>query len=204
VGLTIHYEWQLPAARAAELPALLAALADIARRNNFVEVGEPMHLVGDACQAANASDESMFELLFSVERDGADDTSEAPEELFLLATRPGAGCEAATFGFARFADGGWTWKSWCKTSFAAAAENGGLINFLRSHTRLIKALDEIRALGIDVDVSDDTGYWESRDRKELQRAIEAYQVVISLFAGGARPEEESANEDIWVDDPDEG
>ena len=90
------------------------------------------------------------------------------EEVFAVSTWPGKGCEAANIGLARYAGvAGWSWQSFCKTHYAGEKEAGGVANFVRCHAGVCLLLASIKKLGVKVEVADEVGFWEHRDRKRL-------------------------------------
>jgi hypothetical protein len=56
-------------------------------------------------------------------------------------------------------------------------------NLLRCHRALVAALDAARCIGFDVNVRDETGFWDSRDDAQLLRAVAHMNQLIAGFAG---------------------
>lgn len=102
-----------------------------------------------------------------------------------FAVAPGRGCEPAAFGVARIAGGRhepsrWWWHRCCKTQYASVLGDDHLI---RCHGSLVELLDAAAALGFDIEVRDETGYWESRDTRQLAEAVAEMNRVVARFAG---------------------
>lgn len=97
----------------------------------------------------------------------------------------GRGCEPAAFGVAQLVGGGhepspWWWHRCCKTQYASVL---GDEHLLRCHGSLAELLDAAAALGFDVVVRDEAGYWESRDPRQLAEAVAEMNRVVARFAG---------------------
>ena len=74
--------------------------------------------------------------------------------------------------------------SFCKTQYAGLPRHGGPAHFLDAHTRLIALLDEAERLGAVVDVRDDSGYAEHRDRERLRETLDEHNEVVAAVVGG--------------------
>lgn len=99
--------------------------------------------------------------------------------------QPGRGCETATFGFMRRHDAAgapvdWYWQCSCKTQYASTVSDAHLI---ACHTALVQLLDHAITLGIEVDVYDETHYWESRDSRRLIAEVHAMNRLVARVAG---------------------
>lgn len=79
--------------------------------------------------------------------------------------------------------GVYSWSQCCKTQYAGLAQHGGFDNFLRAHESLVKLLDRVRDVGIELQVSDDSGYWADRDPERLRRELDSWNGLIAAFAG---------------------
>jgi hypothetical protein len=101
-----------------------------------------------------------------------------------FAVEPGRGCEPAAFGVVQLGGGDepspWWWHLCCKTQYASVLGNDHLI---RCHGSLVALLDAAAALGFDIVVRDETGYWNSRDPKQLAEAVAEMNRVVAHFAG---------------------
>lgn len=98
---------------------------------------------------------------------------------------PGRGCETASFGVLRRADSRgehaeWFWRCSCKTQYASIVSDAHLI---ACHTVLVQLLDHAIQLGFDVDVYDETHYWETRDTARLVAEVHAMNQLVARFAG---------------------
>ena len=76
-----------------------------------------------------------------------------------------------------------TWQWCCKTQYASLPQHGGTDNFLRVHTSLIALADHARSIGLEVDVTDDSNYWELRDPELLVAECERWNRRMAAFAG---------------------
>jgi hypothetical protein len=97
---------------------------------------------------------------------------------------PGAGSEPAAFGLVTVrADRGvntWHWHCCCKTQYASVHGDDHLI---RCHGSMVALLDAAREIGLGVVVHDETGYWESRDERELLARVTDMNRIVARFAG---------------------
>ena len=102
-----------------------------------------------------------------------------------FAVAPGQGCEPASFGLARLNGnagdpGGWWWHVCCKTQYASIVSTEHLIT---CHRSLVEILDAAPALGIGIEVRDETGYWMSRDADQLVEAVAEMNRIVARIAG---------------------
>jgi hypothetical protein len=102
-----------------------------------------------------------------------------------FAVAPGRGCEPAAFGLTalRYPNGAptrWWWHQCCKTQYASVVSDEHL---LRCHGSLVAILDAAERAGFEVVVHDETGYWESRDPKQLFEAVGRMNQLVARFAG---------------------
>jgi len=79
--------------------------------------------------------------------------------------------------------GVYSWAQCCKTQYAGLQQFGGEENFLKAHLALVELLDHARELGMDVQVHDDSGYWDDRDQDRLARQLHEWNGLIAAFAG---------------------
>lgn len=106
-------------------------------------------------------------------------------DVIAFAVAPGRGSEPATFGFARLVnlDGppmDWWWHECCKTQYASIVSDDHLV---RCHTSLVTLLDAARDIGIQLEVRDQAGYWDSRDPRQLVEAVREMNQIIARIAG---------------------
>ena len=97
---------------------------------------------------------------------------------------PGEGCESADFGLCRYPGvKGWKLTSWCKTQYAA---RHGIEHFLACHRRVISLLDLWRDFGVELDVSDEGEYWQTRSLDQLRQRVAVYDRLVAAVAGAMK------------------
>ena len=120
-----------------------------------------------------------------------------PMHLFAFEAMPGAGCESGRFGLCRYPAfvevtpsrrvrtglGGWRWQSFCKTQYASNPECGGAENFLRCHLSVVALLDKAKAVGFEVEVDDEGGFWSKRSVPDLVREVGTWNENIAGLFG---------------------
>ena len=119
-----------------------------------------------------------------------------PTHILALVTSPGKGSEPAIFGLCRYPEvieiegemhpthlHGWSWAGSCKTQYASNPSLGGINNFLRCHLSVISLLDSAGRLGLIKKVTDESNYWDRRDRQELVDTVEKWNRMMAGFAG---------------------
>ena len=187
MGLTIHYELSvsenLGAARGPRIGATRRALRAKDR------------LRGSGGGAAGGGDELDAPLFVHVGRpEDCCFGSVAPRRGWLVEVWPGEGCESAAFGLCQYPrripfragsvptgfEGGWLLKSRCKTQYAG---EHGWQHFLTCHKQIISLLDFWRGLGVQVKVSDEGSYWETRSEKALMERLGLYDGLVAAVAG---------------------
>jgi len=182
MGLTIHYELRSRVRTAAQAKRLISELHAAACDLPFASV-EPL-----VEHVASPGEDEDFPAGF-YHATGLVVRREAMREVHvrrLVAFRvhPAAGSESAEFGLARYPrQAGWSWKAFCKTQYASAPQHGGVVNFLRCHTALIRLLDIAQSLGLEVAVSDEGRFWEERSVEKLAREIGEWNELIAGFGG---------------------
>ncbi len=101
-----------------------------------------------------------------------------PQETVFFTAYPGKGCEPATFGLSRYPDrlevekyfiksqypGAWLWQFDCTTQYAS---NVSTEHFVKCHKAVCALLREAISLGIDVNASDDSEFWDNGDEAHL-------------------------------------
>ena len=121
--------------------------------------------------------------------DGYADAAETPMTVptlaFGFAVAPGRRCEPAAFGLTSLpgAEGKgarWWWHHCCKTQYASVVSDDHL---LRCHGSLVAMLDAAERTGVEIVVRDETGYWESRDPRQLFDAVGRMNQIVARFAG---------------------
>ena len=193
MGLTVHYELRLPDGMSSE--EVEAKLTEL-REFSVTRATEISRL----CTPANDWEhhiatpdtlEHHFRVAMTLLSDPDPDDAEAAAFEYTLtsssgfAVVPGDGCEPATFGFIlrRHTATGleeWYWCAFCKTQFASNMSDD---HFMRCHLALIAILDRAAALGIEADVIDEGGYWESRDASALLKEVRKINVFVAAITG---------------------
>lgn len=189
--------------RACELP--FAAVTDVERLTQ-VELSEPppllaplvMRLEHVAYFNGSSARETLYARLMGIgddqifERRGdtifyrpVDVPTGTRSVAYAFSVGVGAGSEPASLGVLQIAPEGrdvspWWWRCFCKTQYASVH---GDENLVRCHTALVNLLDAARSLGFEVQVHDETGYWESRDSDQLLAAVHRMNQLIAHFAG---------------------
>ena len=187
MGLTIHYKLSVTKhLSSAVVQELANRTALYARKIGCAEVSEPVRAAGD---------EELAPLFVQVGKpeDGCFGHV-APRRGWLVDVWPGEGCESATFGLCQYPrwilsrtgkvptgyEDGWLLKGFCKTQYAG---EHGWEHFLKCHRQIISLLDFWRELGVTMEVSDEGGYWETRDEKKLRSRLERYDGLVAAVAG---------------------
>ncbi len=101
-----------------------------------------------------------------------------------VSVMPGEGCEVAAFGLCRYPGiEHWKLTSWCKTQYAARP---GWDHFLVCHRRIISLLDLWRDFGVDVKVTDEGEFWETRSVEHLRERLGTYDRLMAAVAGALK------------------
>lgn len=74
----------------------------------------------------------------------------------------------------------WYWCGSCKTQYASLISEA---HFVHCHTTLTSILDHAIALGIDVSVSDEGNYWDTRDVNVLLGEVRRMNHIVAVLAG---------------------
>jgi hypothetical protein len=77
----------------------------------------------------------------------------------------------------------YSWQSFCKTQYAGNPKLGGESNFLRAHLSLIELLDQIKAIGVDVAIHDDSEYANHRDVERLLQSLRDWDAIVARVVG---------------------
>ena len=187
MGLTIHYKLSVTKYLASAVVRELAERAALyARKIGCAEVSEIVRAAGD---------EDLAPLFVQIGKpeDGCFGHV-APKHGWLVEVWPDEGCESALFGLCQYPrwilsrngkvptgyEDGWLLKGSCKTQYAG---EHGWEHFLICHKRIVSLLDFWRQLGVVVEVSDEGGYWETRDEKKLRASLESYDGLVAAVAG---------------------
>lgn len=182
MGGSIHFSLHLDRKHADRIGEIAASIAKLARELGFAEVDDPRHLVGPACNVDDTPEPGLAWVLIQAQRQ-VDNQVLVPEEIHVVRTVPGAGCEPANIGLSRYVDTpDWTWTGQCKTRHAAEPGVGGVDNYVRCHVALCALLAKLQDLGVTVDVRDEAGYWTDRDAAALAERVTAERSQEAPFA----------------------
>jgi hypothetical protein len=77
----------------------------------------------------------------------------------------------------------WLGRGFCKTQYASDPQCGGIRNFLRAHLSVCRMLDHATELGLQVDVSDEGGFFEKREISALAKTVGSWNEQIAAFVG---------------------
>jgi len=88
-----------------------------------------------------------------------------PATLISFKLWAGEGCETTEFNF-KLKDNKWICRSFTKTQYAT--------EFVKCHLLVIRALEYLKDNGFQVNVSDEGGYWETKDLKVLAKNLNEY------------------------------
>ena len=201
MGLTIHFDLQLPASTTrADIVERLTNLRAAAQRQSFAHVGPLVetleeNTLGRKRDGPDGRLAGWFCVSSWLNADAPGDIDHAHENLpdaIGFAVDVGAGSENASFGVAWLPPKDehfntlyheapvWRWHYACKTHYAS---NYGEEHFLYCHTAIVTLLDEAVRLGFDVRVQDEGNYWNTRDTGELLRHIRLSSQLIARLAG---------------------
>lgn len=188
MGLHICYELRLPRQTVeADIIALMTRLHDAASRHGFAGVSALVHHVPERRPSSLTFRdlEEVFDvwavLIAKGDTDGNQVPDAEPTMAIGFACAPGHMSEPAAFGLVRAAHHeSWYWHYCCKTQYASVVSDDHLV---RCHTAVVATLDAAVALGLDVEVHDETGYWEHRDAQKLIESVHAMNRIVARFAG---------------------
>lgn len=189
MGLTLHFELRLDAATSPqEVASRLRRLHAEAGRLPFARVSPFLSRPNSEVSAEHERWEELefwATIIAPAEEDAATEPQGDPETAVGFFVHPGEGSEPASFALMRRFDaaGGavdWYWRCHCKTQYASTVSDA---HFVTCHTTLIRLLDSAAALGLQLDVSDEAQYWESRDEEALLAELRRMNTLIAGFAG---------------------
>lgn len=206
MGLTIHYTLKTGLTDPEDVRVLVESLRQSARDLPFKEVGDLVEMQGKDADFQHSDKDDPNRWLKIQAGKYVDDASDRhtsysvqPLHIIAFSTWPGEGCEEANFGLCRYPAfitpdkrpmrlptqlNGWRWRSFCKTQYASDPRCGGLQNFLRCHLCVIRMLDLIaKTCLVELEVSDEGGYWQDRDLEKLAREIGDWNELIAAFSG---------------------
>lgn len=199
MGLTIHWEFQAGDLEAGAARRRVEELRRRATQLPFEFVGEDIEeCCGDNCAQCDPEDGLRWIKILACRylKRGDQYHSIPPSHMLAFVTSPGAGCEPAVFGLARYPEfirvkgerlptglKGWSWTSFCKTQYASNPTEGGLDNFFKCHLTLVGLLDAAKELGLLYKVNDEGEYWQRRDRAALANMVERCNQLAARVAG---------------------
>jgi hypothetical protein len=207
MGLSVCYEFRanIDADAARDV---VQQLHDIAVTLPFQQVLDVTEITASSTDDETDPEDRHFLMLFGTqygrkERSGGDDVwiEIPPKHVIGFAIRVAEGAETAQIGLATHPAvvekelagrteiietglaGIYSWAQCCKTQYAGLQQYGGPDNFLKAHLALIELLDRAGELGLQVQVHDDSGYWDDRDEPRLLQQLQDWNGLIAAFAG---------------------
>ena len=173
MGLTIHWTLSTPRKLSdAVVRELAERTAAFARKIDCPTVHGPVAGGPDWCQLRK---------LPTGETTG--DFIAATSGWFVVAV-PGPGSEPATLGLSRYPKAKhWRLSGCCKTQYAA---QHGWEHFFACHRRVISLLDLWRDFGVEVKVTDEGEFWESRSGERLRQRLGTYDRLVAAVAGALK------------------
>jgi hypothetical protein len=206
MGLTIHYGLKTTSTNIADVRCLVEALRQFALDLPFKEVGELVEFEGAEADHESSGKDDEYRW-FKIQAGGNLSIGEnffevKPLHIIGFQTWPGDGCEQANFGLCKYPSSidlpkrvgkskkqatkmdGWRMQSFCKTQYASDPKCGGVEHFLRCHLCIVKLLDFAKSTKLlDVEVQDESDYWEHRDLQKLANAVGSWNELIAGFSG---------------------
>jgi hypothetical protein len=79
--------------------------------------------------------------------------------------------------------GYYSWHSFCKTQYAGNPKLGGEANFVKAHLSLVELFDQVRGLGVPVQIRDDSRYAKHRDVNRLLSSLRDWDALVANFVG---------------------
>ncbi|OLE52372.1 MAG: hypothetical protein AUI36_18180, partial [Cyanobacteria bacterium 13_1_40CM_2_61_4] len=129
---------------------------------------------------------------------------------------PGEGCESAEFGLCQYPRrtplrtpfrtrsvptgfaGGWLFKGHCKTQYAG---EHGSEHFVKCHRQIVSVLDFWRQLGVTVEVTDESEYWQTRSEEKLQAMAKRYDGLVAAVAGTLKDAADKTDQKLSIESP---
>jgi hypothetical protein len=205
MGLTINYQLSVSGKlKVVVVRELVQRVAQYAEKIGCAEVGQVRRAAGDHKNAglfvqAGRPEDCCFGIV-------------PPKHGWVVEVWPGEGCESATFGLCQYPrrtpfrdgsvpsgfEGGWLLKSRCKTQYAG---EHGWPHFLKCHKQIISLLDFWRDLGVQVEVSDEGDYWETRSEEALKKQSGLYDGLVVAVSGMFKDAADAANHALSVESP---
>ncbi len=198
MGLTLHYKLRVPTptdeAGARALVAKMRAAALAMKRAGRIEAVAPI--------SSSPGQLVWLSEWLQVPVPGEENCSRGVEvpaltgQVFTVLL--GEGCEPLRLGLCRYPDRvpdhqtgrsrvvrrrGWRLAGFCKTQYASLR---GWEHFRRCHVAAVELLAGLSALGIEVEINDEGGYWPGRDERELRRSVDRMNGIVAAFAGAMK------------------
>lgn len=201
MGLTIHYDLRAETKITGRARLIVRQLHHRAMDLPFNSVGDIVSLHNreadiDELDADSPHRRLLLKSIQWVEHEG-EQYRVKPKHVIAFTADPGDGAEQAHFGLAAHYPvitghdgewietglGDWMWSSYCTTQHASHPKLGGFENFLQSHLAVIRLLDMAKEIEVLEAVHDNGGYWERRDVKTLETAVNEWNSKNNGFAG---------------------
>ena len=195
MGLTIHYDLQLPATTPRdEVIDRFTRFHEASALLPFARVGPLVTTPEDRSLGRESSLEALVRFWTWLQTDNHRPKTrrDALPDAIGFGIDVGAECEPAVFGVAwvppkderlrvvKGAPPSWRWQCATKTQYAS---NVSEEHFLQCHMSIVAVLDEAARTGFDVTVHDEGNYWESRDVDQLRSHVQDMNHIIAKFAG---------------------
>jgi hypothetical protein len=138
----------------------------------------------------------------------------APLEGWIFLVQLGKGSEPLVLGLCRYPatvkapggdawlssgkDDGWHFLASCKTQYASLH---GWESFRRCHVAVVDLALAGQALGVEVRIEDEGGYWPGRNEVALRAAVERMNRLVAGLAGALRDAEDDSGKALSVESP---
>jgi hypothetical protein len=135
-----------------------------------------------------------------------------PDHGYVFIVTLGKDCESLLLGLCRFpafvefggrqlptkVGQGWRLRLFCKTQYASLH---GWEHFLRCHRTAIDLLNSWRKLGIEVQISDEGGYWPHNSEGALRRNLDELNGICAAMAGTLKDSDVTSQNPTPVEAP---
>lgn len=215
MGLTIYYDLAFPGDQPADICGTLEALQGAAQGLAVEQVTPIRQMVGADCEGFERQSVDLDWLIRCFAARQMEDPRDSRRALTVAPTVAyGFGavvgrCEPVILGLGRYPATirdagtelptgleGWSWHACTKTQYASVTS---MDHFVRCHRAVIALLEAARTLGLEVDVRDDSGYWDHRDEGRLVESVEHWNAIVARLAGRVADGMESS--ELKVDSP---
>lgn len=207
MGLTIHWNWQGPKSRD-EARTAIEQLRQRALDLPFEAVSEVVNLQGDDATFHHCAEEDAFGWLKTQARHTVWNRSYTtgwdcmPLEIIAFEILVASGSEPMNVILATYPKTimiedertgrqmrlrtdrhGWSGRGFTKTQYASDPQCGGIPNFLRAHLSVCRMLEHATDIGLIVEVSDESQFYEKRDIQSLVETVGQWNQQIAAFVG---------------------